>query len=105
MENRGTNWMQISACSDTLSMAWKMNYQASQWFIPLAPHKTLLCNCLLGKPPKGRGFTNLHSLITKVGGLVNPGDTRGCSRRLTSGLGSASCFFSLGTFTQLSWTF
>lgn len=54
--------------------------QASQWFIPLAPHKTLLCNCLLGSLPR-EGACNLHSLITKVGGLVNPGDTCGCSRR------------------------
>ena len=42
-------------------MAWKMNYQASQWFIPLALHKTLLRNCLLGKPPKGGALQSSKS--------------------------------------------
>ena len=36
-----------------LSMAWKTNYQESQWFIPSASDRTLLCNCWGSFPREG----------------------------------------------------
>lgn len=62
-----------------------MNYQESQWLIPLGPDRTLLCNCWEGFPREG-----LLAIFA-----ANPGETWVC-READPGLGSASCSFPAG---------
>lgn len=65
-----------------------MNYQESQWLIPLAPDRTLLCNCWEGFP-RGREGGLLAIFAAK------PEATWVC-REVDAGLGSASSSFPLG---------